>query len=103
MSNVRRNERGVGSAAGALLLAGLVQPGPAASAPRAAAAAAGPDRVVVILVDGLSKQIVRRYDMENVKRLMRRGVDTPNGYLGHTSAVTVVTHNVVTSGLSQFS
>jgi hypothetical protein len=29
---------------------------------------------------------------------MRRGVDTPRGWLGHTSAVTVVTHDVVTSG-----
>jgi len=52
----------------------------------------------MILVDGLSRQIVRRYDMDNVQRLMRRGADTPRGWLGHTSAVTVVTHNVVTSG-----
>ena len=36
--------------------------------------------------------------MDNVRRLRERGVDTPRGWLGHTSAVTVVTHNVVTSG-----
>ncbi len=86
------------AAVGAALLATGAQPG--AAAPRGAAERAGgpPDRVVVIVVDGLSRQIVRKYDMDNVQRLMRRGVDTPRGYLGHTSAVTVVTHNVLTSG-----
>ena len=29
---------------------------------------------------------------------MKQGVDTPRGYLGHTGSVTVVTHNVITSG-----
>ena len=29
---------------------------------------------------------------------MADGVDTPRGYLGHTGSVTVVTHNVITSG-----
>ena len=29
---------------------------------------------------------------------MKDGVDTPRGYLGHTGSVTVVTHNVITSG-----
>ncbi len=37
--------------------------------------------------------------MYNVEGLMKDGVDTPNGYLGHTGSVTVVTHNVVTSGM----
>jgi len=31
---------------------------------------------------------------------MKDGVDTPKGYLGHTGSVTVVTHNVVTTGAS---
>jgi hypothetical protein len=30
---------------------------------------------------------------------MDDGVNTPRGYLGHTGAVTVVTHNVITSGM----
>ena len=70
------------------------------AAPVSSAARAGgpPDRVVVIVVDGLTRQMVRSYDMDNVQRLMRRGVDTPRGLLGHTSAVTVVGHNVLTSG-----
>ena len=58
-----------------------------------------PTKVVIILVDALSKEIVDEYDMDNVQALMSDYVDTPNGYLGHTGSVTVVTHNVLTSGL----
>ncbi|HCB05258.1 MAG TPA: alkaline phosphatase family protein [Nocardioides sp.] len=59
---------------------------------------AKPTKVVIIVVDALSKEIVDKYDMKNVEKLMRTGVDTPKGYLGHTGSVTVVTHNVITSG-----
>ncbi len=57
-----------------------------------------PDKVVIIVVDALSKEIVDKYDMANVQALMADGVDTPRSYLGHTGSVTVVTHNVITSG-----
>lgn len=60
---------------------------------------ARPDKVVIIVVDSLSKEIVKKYDMANVEALMADGVDTPRGYLGHTGAVTVVTHNVITTGM----
>ena len=59
---------------------------------------AKPDKVVIIVVDALSKEIVDKYDMRNVQRLMKDGVDTPRSYVGHTGSVTVVTHNVITSG-----
>ena len=36
--------------------------------------------------------------MRNVQALMRNGADAPNAYLGHLGAVTVVTHNVITTG-----
>ncbi len=55
---------------------------------------AKPDKVVIILVDALSKEIVDKYDMDNVQTLMSDYVDTPRSYLGHTGAVTVVSHNV---------
>jgi hypothetical protein len=75
-------------------------PGPAsASGPEVKARATKPDKVVIIVVDALSRRIVEKYDMKNVQRLMARGVDSPRGYLGHTGSVTVVTHNVITSGL----
>ncbi len=57
-----------------------------------------PTKVVVIVVDSLSKEIVEKYDMRNVEALMEDGVDSPRSYLGHTGSVTVVTHNVITSG-----
>jgi predicted AlkP superfamily pyrophosphatase or phosphodiesterase len=57
-----------------------------------------PTKVVIIVVDALSKEIVDKYHMKNVEKLMKQGVDTPHGYLGHTGSVTVVTHNVITSG-----
>ena len=58
-----------------------------------------PDKVVIIVVDALSKEIVEKYDMQHVEALMAAGVDTPRGYLGHTGSVTVVSHNVITSGM----
>ncbi len=57
-----------------------------------------PDKVVIIVVDSLSKEIIDKYDMDNVQAMQRTGVDTPLGYLGHLGSVTVVTHNVITSG-----
>ncbi|RYB89278.1 hypothetical protein EUA06_17575 [Nocardioides glacieisoli] len=73
----------------------------AAGSPGAAAKpkASPPDKVVIIVVDALSKEIVEKYDMKNVEYLMAQGVDTPNGYLGHTGSVTVATHNVLTTGM----
>jgi arylsulfatase A-like enzyme len=58
----------------------------------------GPDKVVVIVVDALSREIVQKYGMDNVESLMREGADSPNGYLGHLGSVTVVSHNVITTG-----
>jgi predicted AlkP superfamily pyrophosphatase or phosphodiesterase len=60
---------------------------------------AKPDRVVIILVDALSREIVNKYDMTNAKALMGEGVNAKNAYLGHVGSVTVVTHNVLTTGL----
>jgi hypothetical protein len=57
-----------------------------------------PDKVVIIVVDALSREIVHKYGMRNVQRLMRDGADSPRGYLGHLGSVTVVTHNVLTTG-----
>ena len=57
-----------------------------------------PTKVVIIVVDSLSKEIVDKYGMRNVQALMKYGVDSPRSYLGHTGSVTVVTHNVITSG-----
>jgi hypothetical protein len=68
----------------------------ATAAPRPPAT---PDKVVIIVVDALSRELVEKYDMRNVEAPMADGVDTPRGYLGHTGSVTVVSHNVITSGM----
>ena len=86
-------------AAGALASAGAVAGAQTGAAAKPKPPPATPDKVVIIVVDALSKEIVEKYDMQNVEALMADGVDTPRGYLGHTGSVTVVTHNVITSGM----
>jgi predicted AlkP superfamily pyrophosphatase or phosphodiesterase len=69
--------------------------------PPAALRASEPDqptRVLIIVLDQTRQDTIRRYDMVNVKRLIRRGVSFPNAYLGHMAAETVISHNVMTSG-----
>ncbi|HWM00427.1 MAG TPA: alkaline phosphatase family protein, partial [Nocardioidaceae bacterium] len=73
--------------------------GPVSADPRAAAGADEPTKVVVILVDALSSQVVDRYDMDHVQALMQRGTNYPRSTLGHLGAETVVTHNVLTTGV----
>jgi predicted AlkP superfamily pyrophosphatase or phosphodiesterase len=80
----------------AAVVAGIL---PAAPGGATSPTVSKPDRVVIIVVDALSREIVDKYDMTNVQALMAEGVDTPRGYLGHLGSVTVVTHNVITTGL----
>ena len=86
------------AAAAVTISATGAQTGAAASGGHHPSHPAKPTKVVIIVVDSLSKEIVDKYRMKNVKKLMKDGVDTPRGYLGHTGSVTVVTHNVITSG-----
>ena len=80
---------------GALLVA-------AALAPSAAAGGGDrkkPSRVLIIMLDQARPDTIERYGMANVKELMRRGASFPNALVGHMAAETVVSHNVITSGL----
>ena len=83
----------VGAGAALAVAAAGIQPGAAAQGPKPK-----PTKVVIIVVDSLSKEIVEKYGMTNVQGLMTDYVDTPKSYLGHTGSLTVVTHNVITSG-----
>lgn len=58
-----------------------------------------PKRVMIIVVDALSREIVKKYGMTTVQGLMETGANSPKGYLGHLGSVTVVTHNVLTTGV----
>ena len=57
-----------------------------------------PTRVLIIILDQMRPDYVQRFDMRNVKALMRGGVNFPRARLGHMAAETVISHNVITSG-----
>ncbi|HET6561052.1 MAG TPA: alkaline phosphatase family protein [Marmoricola sp.] len=58
-----------------------------------------PTRVVQIVLDQLRPEFIEAFDMENVQALMAGGASFENAYLGHMASETVVSHNVMTSGL----
>lgn len=57
-----------------------------------------PKRVLVLVLDQLRPDYVDKFDMRNVKALMRRGASFDKAYLGHMASETVISHNVITSG-----
>jgi hypothetical protein len=86
------------SRVGATLLLGLV----VALLPAAAAPAAPPDRpsrVMIVIIDQLRPDFVDRFNMANVRGVMNGGVNFERAMLGHMAAETVISHNVITSGL----
>lgn len=93
----------VALAAAALPLALVAVSAPAQSAPTGAtpvaAAPERPTRVVQIVLDQLRPEFIEAFDMENVQALMAGGASYPNAYLGHMASETVVSHNVMTSGM----
>ena len=71
----------------------------AALVPPAQAEPDRPSRVVIIVLDQGRPDTIERYGMENVQRLQRAGASFPNALVGHMAAETVISHNVITSGL----
>ena len=80
--------------AGTTLPAAMAEPGSGA-----AARTDKPTRVVQIVLDQLRPEFIEAFDMENVQALMAGGANFENAYLGHMASETVVSHNVMTSGL----
>jgi type I phosphodiesterase/nucleotide pyrophosphatase len=78
-------------------LAALAQPITATDLP--SAGADKPSRVLIVVIDAFRPDYIERFDMQNVKALMDRGTSFPNGIVGHMAATTVISHNVMTSGL----
>ncbi|MET0811251.1 MAG: alkaline phosphatase family protein, partial [Thermoleophilaceae bacterium] len=58
-----------------------------------------PSRVVIIVLDQARPDTISRYGMTNVQRLQREGKTFPNAIVGDMAAETVISHNVITSGL----
>jgi hypothetical protein len=92
---MRRRQEVILTLAGSVLLAALVLMAPAVQADRPDR----PSRVLIVVLDQARPDTIDRYDMDNVKALMRDGVSFPNALVGHMAAETVVSHNVITSGL----
>lgn len=58
-----------------------------------------PSHVVILVLDQARPDTIDRYGMENVQELQRRGASFPNALVGHMAAETVISHNVIMSGL----
>ncbi|HZB07273.1 MAG TPA: alkaline phosphatase family protein [Thermoleophilaceae bacterium] len=58
-----------------------------------------PSRVLMIVLDQARPDTIERYGMKNVQKLQHRGKNFPNALVGHMAAETVISHNVLTSGL----
>ena len=58
-----------------------------------------PSRVVILVLDQARPDTITRYGMGNVQALQRKGVSFRNALVGHMAAETVISHNVLTSGL----
>ena len=81
----------------ALLFAlSMVVAAPASAAPKQPDR---PSRVVIIVLDQARPDTISRYHMKNVQELQRKGTTFPNAIVGDMAAETVISHNVITSGL----
>lgn len=58
-----------------------------------------PTRVLIVVIDQMRPEYVDIFDMDNVRMLMEDGVDYEDAYLGHMGSETVITHNVLTTGV----
>jgi hypothetical protein len=58
-----------------------------------------PHHVLIVVMDQMRPEYVDQFDMDNVRRLQREGVDYRRAYLGHMASETVISHNVMVSGL----
>src|SRR5919109_2947944 len=92
---MRRRRELILTFAGSVLLAGLMLAAPAVQAKPPDT----PSRVLIVVLDQARPDTIDRYDMDNVKALARDGVSFPNALVGHMAAETVISHNVITSGL----
>ncbi len=57
-----------------------------------------PSRVLLIMLDGMRSDYLDRFDLPNLEALRDGGVSFPNSRVGYMSSITVISHNVVTSG-----
>ncbi len=76
-----------------VLAVGLVMAAPAQ------AARDRPTRVLIVVMDQMRPEYVDVFDMDNVRALIEDGVNYEDAYLGHMGSETVITHNVLATGV----
>ncbi len=69
----------------------------AAAAP--ALAVQRPTRVMIVVMDQMQPEYAKQYKMSNVLWLQNKGVNFPTAWVGDMASETVVSHNVMVSGL----
>lgn len=78
---------------------GLAVPTSAGQGVVAQEASEHPTRVLIIVLDQMRPEYVERFSMENVAAVVAGGVNFHQAILGHMAAETVISHNVMTSGM----
>ena len=58
-----------------------------------------PTRVMIVVMDQMQPGYVQQYDMKHFKYFQNKGVNYPNAWVGDMATETVVSHNVMVSGL----
>jgi len=58
-----------------------------------------PSRVMIVVMDQMQPEYATQFDMTNVLWLQNNGVNFPKAYVGDMASETVVSHNVMVSGL----
>ena len=64
-----------------------------------AASAARPTRVLLVVMDQMQPGYAKQFGMTNILSLQQKGVWFPNAWVGDMASETVVSHNVMVSGL----
>ena len=64
-----------------------------------AALAKAPTKVMIVVMDQMRPEYAKQYDMTNVLWLQNHGVNFSKAYVGDMASETVVSHNVMVSGL----
>ena len=57
-------------------------------------------RVLIVLFDQMLPQYADQFDMPNFRKLRDSGTDYDRAYLGYMASETVISHNVIPSGLT---
>ena len=63
------------------------------------AMAGTPKRVMIVVMDQMKPEYAKQYNMTNVLWLQNNGLDFNKAYVGDMASETVVSHNVMVSGL----